>query len=260
VSRPGRVVWLCGRFLPEARARIAATSPAVLPATGLFETIRLVGGAAPLLERHLARARGAATRLGLAVPDLDWDAVIRELARRNRLGAARVRLAFAPDFALVTCEPLPRGLGREQREGIDLTTTRSAWSPADLKATARVAITLAERQAGGEALRVSGGRALETTRSNFFAFAGRGLETAAPPRVLPGVARDLVLEAARTLGVKVRARAPRLAERARWRGAFVTNALRGVRPVRLLDGAPLRVGDPTTRALQRALDRAMGLG
>ena len=47
-----------------------------------------------------------------------------------------------------------------------------------------------------------------------------------------------------------------------WREAFVSNALRGVRPVRAIDGHRLKV--PTaesspTRTLQRALERQMGL-
>jgi para-aminobenzoate synthetase/4-amino-4-deoxychorismate lyase len=133
---------------------------------------------------------------------------------------------------------------------------------AQFKDTSRLALWAAERSLGAEVLLVSARRQLlETTRANLFVVSGRGLETAPATRVLPGVARGLVLELARSMGVTVQLRAPSLRQRARWLEVFVSNALRGIRPVRRID--TLRFVAPSasslTRRLQRGLDERMGL-
>jgi branched-subunit amino acid aminotransferase/4-amino-4-deoxychorismate lyase len=258
----GRVVWLSGRFVAEERARVPATHPLVTHGIGVFETLRLVAGAPPLWPLHRERLATSLARLGLPAPRRDWEAMLTELARRNRIRRGVARLTVGKGLALATCTRLPRGLALERSEGIALSTIPLARAAAELKATSCLPVWLAERDAGGEvALVGERGELLETSRSNLFIVTERSVETADPPRVLPGVARRLVLEAAQELGMRIRLRAPRLAERARWREVFVTNAVRGVRPVASLDGAPVPVGGPDspTWRLQKSLDQRMGL-
>ena len=109
-------------------------------------------------------------------------------------------------------------------------------------------------------LRGERGALLETSRANFFAVTASGIETAPSPLVLPGIARGLVVELARGLGARVRLRAPRARDLAAFGEAFVTNAVRGVRPVHSIDGVRLRVApDSLTFRLQKSLDQRMGL-
>ena len=181
---------------------------------------------------------------------------------RNRIRNGVVRLTVGKGVALATCARLPRGLARERSRGIALSTLPLVRAAAELKATSWLPVWLAERDAGDEVALVGArGQLLETSRSNLFVVSEHSIETADPPLVLPGVARRLVLEVARELGLRTRHRAPRLAERARWREMFVTNAVRGVRPVASLDGAPLPVCGPDSlaRRLQKSLDQRMGL-
>ena len=173
------------------------------------------------------------------------------------------RITLAPDFTLATCRPLPRGLRAERARGIKLSSAPLSRPAAALKTTSRADLWLAERASGGEvALLGSGGRLLETSVANLFVVSARGLETAPAPGVLPGIARGLILELARGLGLAIRLRAPRLAERATWREVFATSAVRGVRPVVRLDARvlPLPGGESVTRLLQKGLDQRMRLG
>jgi branched-subunit amino acid aminotransferase/4-amino-4-deoxychorismate lyase len=255
-----RQVWLSGRFMAAEEATVPATSPSFRGGLGLFETMRIVSRRAAMLERHLERMRTSASRLGLPWEPFEAEAVLAELAARNGIEDGTARIVLGADRLLVECEPLPPGLAEERRRGITLPTSRARWSPASHKVTARAALSLAEREAGGEVARIAPGqRLLESTRSNLFVVSADGLETAPPPAVLPGIARGAVLDIAAELGVRVRSRAPRLGEAARWGEVFATNALRGVRPVVALGEIRLPVRGPLTRQIQKALDLRMGV-
>jgi branched-subunit amino acid aminotransferase/4-amino-4-deoxychorismate lyase len=258
---PGRLVWLSGRFVAEDAARVPAMSPAVLLGVGAFETLRVVRGRAPLAPLHAARLATACRALDIPDPDADWEAVITELARRNQRRACVARITGSRDFALVSLRALPRGLARERGEGIGLESVRVRWGVPSIKTTSRLPLVLAEGAEAEEVLlRGERGALVETSRSNFFAVRGDTVLTAPSPSVLPGIARGLVVELARGLGAEVRLRAPHSREVPQLRQAFVTNAVRGVRPVHSIDGVrlPVHQGSLTFR-LQKALDQRMGL-
>ncbi|MFQ5515096.1 MAG: aminotransferase class IV [Myxococcota bacterium] len=256
------IVWLSGRYLNEARARLPLTSALLLQGVGLFETMRIQDGGVPLLPLHLERLHAAAEAVGLPRDRTNWEEILATLAQRNRITDGRARVTVGPDVRLATVAPLPRELDRERRQGISLTTARLQRPLADLKTTSRLSLWLAERRAGGEVLLVSArGRALETSRSNFFVLRRGALETATPPRVLPGIVRALVLEVARELSLPVRRRAPQLTESRGWQEVFVTNALRGLRRVRDIDGRTLRAPgrDSPLRELASRVEARMGI-
>ncbi len=257
----GASVWLSGRFVSAARARVPALSAAVLDGAGVYETLRVVYGGAPLAPLHAARLATGCLALGIERPRADWADVVEELARRNRMRSGVARITVARDFALVSLRPIPRGLVRERREGIGLESVRLQRGAAAIKSTSRLPLVLAEGADASEVLlRGERGALLETSRANFFALTDRGLETAPSPAVLPGIARGLVVELARGLGARIRLRAPRTRDLGRFREAFVTNAVRGVRPVHSIDGVRLRVApDSLTFRLQKSLDQRMGL-
>jgi branched-chain amino acid aminotransferase len=257
-----RWVWLSGSFVLEIEARVPATSRSLSLGVGLFETLRFSRGRAPLLDRHLARLEASARALGLWPGALDWAGALAELARRNRLERGIARITLGDGFALLGLAPLPAELDAQRTRGIALASTRLARPLAHLKGTSRLDLELAERRAAGEVLLVSPtGSVLETTRANFFAVTELGLQTAPVPDVLPGVARELLLELARCRGLALRERAPQLADVRTWHEAFASNAARGVRPVTSIDGVAIASGraGPLTLELQRALDERMGV-
>jgi branched-chain amino acid aminotransferase len=262
MSTPETLVWLNGRMLPAGEAQVPATSTAVTAGYGVFETLRIVDGRAPLAELHVARLQRTCRELGIPDPAADWASVATELAQRCALPEAVVRITLGAEFALVTCEPLAGSVAQERTTGVELRSVSLARPAADMKTTSRLPLVLAERNAGGEVLlRGPAGEGLETSRANLFAVTRGALYTAPARAVLPGIARALVLELAAAQGVFTLECAPSALELADTGELFLTNAVRGVRPVAALDGRVLAPPGPDslTRRLQRALDERMGI-
>jgi branched-subunit amino acid aminotransferase/4-amino-4-deoxychorismate lyase len=243
--------------------RIPAASVSVTQGVAVYESLRLVDGAAPLVERHARRIADGCAQLGWPEPSQDWNEIVRALCAERGQREGRARILIGDGFALVTCGPLPATLERERNEGIELRTTHLAHATHTFKSASRLALWQAERDAGGEvALCEPQGALLETSRANLFAATDTRLWTAAADRVLPGVARALVIEIAAELRLDVIAQAPDLRRLPSDVELFATNAVRGLRPVARIDGHALSVpasASATTRRVQRALDARMGL-
>jgi para-aminobenzoate synthetase/4-amino-4-deoxychorismate lyase len=124
---------------------------------------------------------------------------------------------------------------------------------------------LGETPAGPVSLLLDhGDEVLEAGRANVFAAHEWALHT--PPddgRILPGVARARTIEAARATGVEVAERALSRADLLAADGVFLTGSVRGVEPIRCLDGQPLpgigEVGNRVAARLQRSWRTAQPL-
>ena len=204
----------------------------------LIETVRIRGGVAPLWYLHLRRLAGSCKALGIPLPG--------ELPTPSG-GADRVhRIQVGPRGASVSERPVgpaePVRLvsvsGVVHRPYPHKTTDRAQFAHAMDQARTRGAddgVLLAE-----------GGWVAETGIWSLFWWEdGR---VAAPPLalgVLPGVARARIAE---QTGEVVERRVQM--DQIRGRSLFVANAVRGVVPVALLDGAAVRPND-ATNALAR---------
>jgi len=204
----------------------------------LIETVRIRGGVAPLWYLHLRRLAGSCKALGIPLPG--------ELPTPSG-GADRVhRIQVGPRGASVSERPVgpaePVRLvsvsGVVHRPYPHKTTDRAQFAHAMDQARTRGAddgVLLAE-----------GGWVAETGIWSLFWWEdGR---VAAPPLalgVLPGVARARIAE---QTGEVVERRVQM--DQIRGRALFVANAVRGVVPVALLDGAAVRPND-ATNALAR---------
>ena len=204
----------------------------------LIETVRIRGGVAPLWYLHLRRLAGSCKALGIPLPG--------ELPTPSG-GADRVhRIQVGPRGASVSERPVgpaePVRLvsvsGVVHRPYPHKTTDRAQF--ADAMDQART------RGADDGVLLAEGGWVAETGIWSLFWWEdGR---VAAPPLalgVLPGVARARIAE---QTGEVVERRVQM--DQIRGRALFVANAVRGVVPVALLDGAAVRPND-ATNALAR---------
>jgi branched-chain amino acid aminotransferase len=246
-------VWLDGRILPEAEARLSATDPGFLHGRSLFETLRTFEGRPFRLQDHLDRLRSSAAllRIPCVLPDL--RPVVAELCRRNRLPDARIRITFsAGGHLLVTAGPIPPLPPDWRTRGAELMIVpwrRDARAPLLAhKTTSSWESALAHDEAAGrgcaDAIFVGlRGEILEGARSNLFLVLGGRLTT---PRLdgglLPGVTRRVVMELERT-----RERIVRLKELWKAEEAFLTGSVRGIVPV-------LRPPGPVTRRVTAAYD------
>lgn len=246
------IACIDGAFTSERDARVPATSATVLRGVGVFETLRIARGAAPLGEEHRTRLLCAAAELGLPVPALDWIDLSRELAARNGADEGVVRWTLGDGFGLLTFRPLPESLPRELAQGIALPIALAARELASLKTCSRAPLETLEQRAGGEVLLMQGTELLETTRSNLFVCHEGTLWTAPPDRVLPGIGRSWALGCARAWGIDVMERPPQRAWLEAAAEVFVTNAVRGPRPVRAVDGRSVGTAPSLCARLQES--------
>ncbi|QCO18701.1 2-keto-4-methylthiobutyrate aminotransferase (plasmid) [Azospirillum brasilense] len=265
------VVWLNGRLLPAEEARIDPADRGFTLGDGLFETIRVAGGTARHLGRHLDRLADGAALLGLPLPHGATalaDAAAALIAAQDQAdggveGVLRITLtrgtgargvlppADAVPTLLMTLAPAPPPAGPVEA-AIARSTRRNEHSPLSrVKSLNYLDSILARREAAtrgaGEALLLNGaGRLAESSVANLFVVRdGRLLTPPVAEGALPGIRRALILERSDA------GEAPLdVADLLGAEEAFLTNSL-GLRPLLRVDGQAIGAGTvgPVTAAL-----------
>jgi len=256
-------VWMNGDLLPDDEARVSVFDHGLVVGDGVFETIKVAGGAPFAMTRHLARLRRSALGLGLPEPDLEAirDGALAVIAASGGPPLARLRVTVtggksplgsergdAPATAIVAMaeQPLPAAF-------VDVVTVpwprneRGALS--GLKTTSYGenvrALAYAAERGGGEAIFANTvGELCEGTGTNVFVVRGGRLLT--PPLssgCLAGVTRALVIEWAGAEEEGLPLGALGGAEE-----AFLSGTTRDVQPIRNVDGVALPAAPgPVTR-------------
>ncbi|MDX6654817.1 MAG: para-aminobenzoate synthetase / 4-amino-4-deoxychorismate lyase [Solirubrobacterales bacterium] len=223
------------------------------PSRGLFETVLVADGKPVRLAAHLDRLAGSTEEVfGQGLPG-GLEEAIAVAARPLALG--RIRMDLLPDgnalrFEIVA-EPIdPATFFPAKANGADLRTIHHPdWVGAH-KWADRDWLESVEAELGETVpLILVGDEVLEAGRANVFLVRDGALAT--PPadgRILPGTARAATLALAADLGVPATERRLQLADLQSADDLFLTSSLRGIRPVRSLDGEPL---GPTDRVVER---------
>lgn len=212
------------------------------PRRGIFETILIYDDRPVELEAHLERlAASARSVYGKEIDD--YRNLVTSAARGGGLGRLRLDVVQQPDglvpsvivAAVNRANVFPTGefeVGLETLE-VEVGQGEHKWADRD-------PLMRAEARCGSRAvplLVTAGGTVLEASRANVFAVAGGELLT--PPldgRILPGIARRRVLELASKLDIEASERELTLAELRTAEEVFLTGSIRGVEPVRDVDG------------------------
>jgi len=243
--------WVNGELVPAGRPAVEATDHGLLVGDGVFETAKVVDGAAFALTRHLARLRRSAAGLDLPVPydDEALAAGIAEVIAANQPGVGRLRIT-------VTGGPGPLGSARGGAGPTVLLAVGPAgdWPPsadvlrvpwprnersavAGMKTTsyAENVVALAAAAAAGADEAIFGnlaGNLCEGTGSNVFVGLGGRLVT--PPLAagcLAGITRELLLEVTGAVEEDLPLGALSDADE-----AFLCSSTRDVQPIRAVDG------------------------
>lgn len=256
--------------------QVALTDRGLAYGDGLFETLRLAPGAAPLAERHAARMAAGAARLGIPFDaDRFWQAVDSLLAPAEE-GVGKIILTrgsggrgYAPPANpqptwLLQRFPLQRRDPAWYTEGMELgvCVQRLSSNPAlaGIKHLNRLEQVLAAGEVAthgwddGVLLDVDG-QPLELTSMNLFARFGSRLWTPDLSRAgVAGVARQWCLEQAAALGLETDHRPLRLSVLRDADEVFACNSVAGCLPVRKLAAWQWRAGE-TCRVLQTTFDK-----
>jgi 4-amino-4-deoxychorismate lyase len=233
---------------------------------GLFETLRVVGGAAPLWARHAARLAAGCERLRMPGPDAEAvhaelmrlcagldDAVVRITYSRG-VGERGYAMPSAPRPTLVVAAS-PLALAPEaSRDGIAvrLCDTRLAIQPAlaGLKHLNRLEQVLARAEWSDTTVAEGllcdmDGTLVCATAANLFAVARGELVTPPVDRCgVAGVARAEILASHHVSVSRIS-----LSQLLDADEVFLTSAVRGILPVRAFGARRWQPG-PITRALQ----------
>jgi para-aminobenzoate synthetase / 4-amino-4-deoxychorismate lyase len=232
----------------------------------VFETILVVDGRPVELDAHVARLSASLEALYGEVPS-GLAAVVEDGARGGRLGRLRLTVEPGRDGKLVSSIVVaPFDPHNVFPTGAFATALRSfvvqaGWG--DHKWSDREMLTRAEASVGPAAAPLlvdAEGTVLEASRANVFTVIGGVVVT--PPldgEILPGTARAGVIEEAAGLGLELREERLDMDRLRATEEVFLTNALRGVEPVREIDGATIRSDGPVTVALAAALRARWGL-
>lgn len=236
---------------------------------GLFETIRFVGTAAPLWNRHIHRMLTSCERLHLPAPDVHrlldearqavgdrQQAVVRITLTRGAGERGYALPAVTSPTRIVAAFPLPAVNASIYRDGVRMHRCRTTLADqpllAGMKHLNRLEQVLARAEwndtAMGEGLLCDQhGNAICATAANLFAVIDDVLVT---PSVeccgVAGVARAAVLDALPSCQIR---RLP-LTECLRASELFLSSSVRGILPIQAL-GDTVYAPGPVTRAMQQ---------
>ncbi len=261
-----------GQLLPADAPVVKLNDRGFAYGDGLFETIRLRGGAPLFFARHVARLRDGLAQLGF--PQLEWDETAL-LARCRRVIAANA-LTDGVLKVILTRGAGPRGFeppgeshptlfieshspplsAKRTGEGPGVGAILASWKidPASplcrvkhLGALDKVLARQFARQHGADETLFQNvdGHLTEAAASNLFLVVGGKIFTPALHcGLLPGIARGLLIETANALPVPLIETKIPVIRLSQANEAFLTNVVAGVRPLVRVDDRPIGSGEP----------------
>jgi len=263
------LVYLDGRMVDAAEARVSIFDRGFLFGDGVFESMRALNGRVFRRARHLARLRQSAALIELTLPlaEVAFGAAFELVLQSNGLRDARLRLTVTrgpgrPGDYVETTGPPTTVITATEFRSLDpalyergvpvVTSTRSAIAAAAIdpaiKSISRLASVLARREASRagafEALMLNAGGCLtEGTASNVFLVIDGALTTPATAEGgLPGVTREALIELAAEAGLQASQGKVPAALLAEAEEVLLTNTSWGVLPVSTIDGKAVGAG------------------
>jgi D-alanine transaminase len=262
-----RTVYVNGRYVPEAEAKISIFDRAFLFGDGVYEVTAVLAGRPIDMEAHLARLDRSLEEMAIAPPltHAELRALHQELIARNRLDEGVVYLEITRgvadrDFAYPEAARPTVAAFTQARALIDnpyaasgvkvITIPDIRWKRRDIKSTALLAQAMGKQHAklagAYEAWMVESGVVTEGTSSTAFILAAQGIVRTQPlgHHILPGVTRRAVMRLAEVESITVEERPFTVAEAQDAREAFLTAASAFVLAVVEIDGRKIGDGRP----------------
>jgi branched-subunit amino acid aminotransferase/4-amino-4-deoxychorismate lyase len=244
------MIWHAGKVIPDEMLAVPITDRVFEHGLGLFETFRTWNGRAPLLSRHIERLIASAGQLGIEIERAtlpDQSAVSALLAANLpghdalcRLTVTAGSLAGRAPIAWLTARPLPESETTPLAVGLEAAPVgpfEQAVHPHKMLNYwgRRVAHERASALSLADVLIVGpSGEILEGSRNSLL-FVPRGeprvLVTPTGSPILPGIMCRVAQEFASGFGYSSQARTVTLQDLRDAEAVFLTNSVRGVRPL-----------------------------
>jgi D-alanine transaminase len=271
------VVYFDGRYITKSEVRVSPDDRGFLLGDGIYEVAAAYDGRFVALDRHMDRLRRSLkeARIDDSVAD-PLETVFHELLERNGFGESGKSMVYlqvtrgaAPRshaFPKTPVRPtvyayaasIPPDMS-ELATGINaITRPDMRWSRCDIKVISLIANVLANQEAkengAFEAILIRDGMALEGTHTSFFGVKDGVIHTAPLSNfILPGITRELTIEAALRAGIQVVERPIRADALGSMDELFITGTTTEVVPILRLDGSPVgsgKAGETTLRVMQ----------
>ena len=260
------MIYLNGEFMPIEQARIPVLDRGFIFGDGVYEVIPVYSRHPFRLVEHLRRLQDSLNSIKLVNPheDQTWMRLIKRLVELNdpqdqslymhiTRGPAKRDHAFPqvinPTVFLMS-NPLTTPPLQQVREGVcAITAVDNRWLRCDIKAIALLPNVLLRQEAveAGcvEAVLLRDGFMTEGAASNIFVVAD-GVMLAPPKnhRMLPGITYDVVLELARTNGIRHEIREIPESELRGAQEVWLTSSTKEVLAITRLDDTPVGNGKP----------------
>src|SRR5574340_136886 len=261
------MIYLNGRFMPRAQAKVSVMDRGFLFGDGAYEVIPVYSRLPFRLSEHLRRLQHTLDGIRLANPhgEREWSALIARIIEAapeedqsiylqvTRGEDSKREHAFPAGVAptvYIMSSPLTTPAREQREQGVaTISAADYRWLRCDLKTTSLLANCLLRQLAVDagcvETILFRDGFLTEGAASNVFLVKNGVL--LAPPKnhlMLPGITYDVVLELAQRHGLPAQVRDIRDEE---VRGAdelWLTSSTREVLPITRLDGAPIGDGRP----------------
>jgi D-alanine transaminase len=264
---PLPLVWLDGKLLPLAEARISPLDRGFLFGDGAYEVLPVYGGRAYRFDAHMERLDRSLGGIRMA-PPLDragWLVAFGKLVHGNGGGDlllyVQVTRGVEPErnhvpqagirptlFASVQKLPLVPDSAIEN--GIPAVTADDIrWSRCDIKSTSLLGNVLlrwlaADAGAAETLLRRDGFMTEGSASSAHLVRDGRIVTPPQTNAILPGTTRGVIFELAAREGIASERRPVREAELRDADEVLIASAGGGIRAVTTLDGRPVGAGKP----------------
>jgi D-alanine transaminase len=264
---PLPLVWLDGKLLPLAEARISPLDRGFLFGDGAYEVLPVYGGRAYRFDAHMERLDRSLGGIRMA-PPLDragWLVAFGKLVHGNGGGDlllyVQVTRGVEPErnhvpqagirptlFASVQKLPLVPDSAIEN--GIPAVTADDIrWSRCDIKSTSLLGNVLlrwlaADAGAAETLLRRDGFMTEGSASSAHLVRDGRIITPPQTNAILPGTTRGVIFELAAREGIASERRPVREAELRDADEVLIASAGGGIRAVTTLDGRPVGAGKP----------------
>jgi branched-chain amino acid aminotransferase len=278
VKLPERI-WINGRIVATAEARISPFDHGFIVGDGVFETLVARNGKPFTLTRHWKRLVNSCEAMGITPPTFETcSQAMLEVMQANALNDARVRITVTSGDG-----PLGSDRGDSSPTMTVVVTPLKPWQPTEtvvvvpwarnelgaltgIKSISYAenvrALALAHSWGAGEALLPNTrGELCEGTGTNIFVVVGDRVQT--PPLssgCLAGVTRALTLEACIAAGIAVEETALPISILQTCDEAFLTSSTRDVHPLARIDqrDMPGVAGAVTQRVAQAFRDYMAG--
>jgi para-aminobenzoate synthetase/4-amino-4-deoxychorismate lyase len=233
------------------------------PHKGVFETLLVLDGKPVELEAHLDRLTTSLDELYEA--EMPRGATNEVLARARAIRHGKLRLTVAPagegqlETQIATAEVEAEKVFPDPERGVSLRSVVIDHGLGDHKWADRRLLERAEATQPDELPLVvdRDGAVLEASRGSVFAVLadGRLRTPATDGRILPSIARQRVLDVARQVGIEVDEESLTLDDLSEAGEVFLAGSVRGIEPVRSLDGVDLAPAGEVSSRIAAGLRR-----